>query len=122
MRPPEEYNDRQGGVNMDERRVYAQEPVDTSELRRLHAMLNDAGIRHQLIEEKCMGGATIKIPGLREWRRDRGISVIQHYSSFGGRSGKLECWCKLPKCMEGEPHGWMSAEEVFERIREALAR
>lgn len=93
------------------------EAVDTSELYKLRAMLENAGFRYEDFEEPDMGGATIKMPNYAEWRRTHeGVSVIQHWGSFGGREGKLEVWIEPDM---KDPEGWLSAEEAFELIREA---
>lgn len=93
--------------------------VDITELKRLDVMLTDAGIQHEWLDEPSMGGATIKVPTQKAWRASRGISIIQHRGSYGGPGGKLECWCKTKKRNETEPEGWLSAEEVLARVKEA---
>ena len=91
--------------------------VNLSELYRLREMLNRTGYLYEYFEEPVMGGATIKMPNNGEWRRtNKGVSVIQHRSSYGGNDGKLEVWIKPDM---KEPKGWLSAEEAFELIRDA---
>lgn len=88
--------------------------VDTTEIRKLSELLSHNGVAHEFIEEPEMGGATIKVPDLVEWRRTGiGVSVIQHRGSYGGPEGKLEMWI-TPEMKA--PNGWMSAEEVFAAI------
>ena len=94
--------------------------VDITELRRLETMLTAAGIQHEWLDEPEMGGATIKVPTQKAWRASRGISIIQNRGSYGGPGGKLECWCKTKKRNEREPEGWLSAEEVLARVKEAV--
>ena len=88
--------------------------VDTSELYKLDGMLKDAGIPHQAFDEPEMGGAAIKLPDYPTWRnRGKGVSVIQHRGSYGGRYGKLEVWIRPGM---KEPQGWLTSEEAFDMI------
>lgn len=99
---------------------YQMPMVDLSESTRLIEMLNKAGIKYEYIPTPELGGVTIKVPSMRMWEAHRGISIIQHYASFGGQSGKLECWCKTKLLREKEPVGWQTAEEVFAKVQKAL--
>ncbi len=94
--------------------------IDISELRRLETMLTEAGIKYEWYDVDYLGGAEIKIPSLEAFRNKQGVSVIQFNGSWGGAAGKLECWCNTRKKREKEPIGWLSAEEVFKKVKEAL--
>lgn len=96
------------------------EQIDISELRKLDKLLTDAGIRHTWINTPELGGAEIKIPNIDAFRAKRGVSVIQFRGSWGGDAGKLECWINTRKRQDNGPVGWLTAEETFAMIREAL--
>lgn len=101
---------------------YLPKPIDVSELRRLEVMLTKKQVPHEWIDEPEMGGASIKIPSLQAWREEKGtrVSVIQHFSSYGGRSGRLECWVKAKRKKDERPVGWLSADEVYTIIEKEI--
>jgi hypothetical protein len=99
---------------------YQMPMVDLSESTRLVEMLQSAGIKFDYIPTPEFGGVTIRVPSTAQWEAHRGISIIQHFGSYGGQSGRLECWCKTKMLREKEPVGWLSAYEVFEKVQKAL--
>lgn len=106
---------------MSERR-YWPPMVSTIELGHLLNMLRLVGVQNEWLCEPEMGGCSIKIPSLEQWRQSHGISVIQYYGSYGGRDGKLEIWIKENDEDESEPVGWLSAGEAYTMIMEAMRR
>ena len=86
--------------------------VNTAEMMRLANMLGCANIPYDMGE--AFGGLHICYPN----EEDVVCSVIQHSFSYGGRDGKLEIMGLLTD-KEAERDtvvGWLSAENVFERI------
>ena len=99
---------------------YVEHAVDVSELCRLADLLTDNGIPFDWIDQSAIGGAEIKVPSMKMWSARRGVSIIQHIMSYGGQSGKLECWCSTKRMRDKEPVGWLSAEEALAKVKEAL--
>ena len=101
---------------MSEERLFSR-PVDISQLKQLAELLTAAGIQFEWRDVPELGGAEIKVPSMREWIEHGGISVICWNGTYGAEKGLLECWAKTLR--EREPVGWMTAEEVFEKIKGA---
>lgn len=85
------------------------EPVDTSELKKLKGLLEQENMDHEWIDEPAMGGASIKVPSLSAFRRQKGFSVNQMVGSYGGEDGLLEIWGRGMK----KPKGRLTAEETL---------
>lgn len=99
---------------MSEKSFFAR-PVDISQLKRLAELLAAAEIPFEWRDVPELGGAEIKVPSMSEWIERGGISVLCWNGTYGAEKGLLECWAK--KLGEREPVGWMTAEEVFEKIK-----
>lgn len=95
-----------------------EEMVDISELKKLKALLEKKGIRHEWMDEPMMGGASIKIPDLEAFRRKKGYSAIQIHGSAGAKLGLIELWGRGMK----EPRGFLSAEETMKMLEEKGAK
>lgn len=89
------------------------ETVDTTEIRKLHQMLTETGIPHEI--EVLHGGYHISYPG----QEDLGCSVIQHRYSYGRDQGLLEIDGLLTSEEQRVDNvaGWLTAEDVFGRIK-----
>ena len=95
--------------------------VDLSELARLADLLRRAGIPYEWKPEPEMGGATIKLPDCDTWyTTGTGASVIQHYSSYGGREGLLEVMVHESEEDESNPVGWLSAGEALALLKDRM--
>lgn len=104
------------------------------EIHRLHDMLTEAGIDHEwrdrtppevkgLIFDDLVDNprpitkinwgwqVLIKQPNSMDW-----ISAIEGYGSYGFDEDLIEMW----DFKEDEPRGWLTAEEVFRRIKEVV--
>lgn len=96
------------------------------EIHRLHEMLTEAGIEHEFRDRTPPG---MKDPIARiNWgwqvviNKPSGVqllSAIEGYGSYGfgldGEHDLIEFWD-----FKGDPEGWLTAEEVFRRIKEAV--
>ena len=95
--------------------------IDTSELARLDDLLCQAGIPHEWKAEPEMGGATIKLPDCETWYTTGiGASVIQYYSSYGGRDGLLEVMTHKTDEEDTDPVGWLSAGEALDILKDTM--
>ena len=79
------------------------------EILRLNTMLTVADVPHEL---------TRNMDGWQVWYPCPGeecvCDAVQHFGSYGGRADRLEI---MGLCRDGEAvEGWLTAEEVFERI------
>ena len=88
------------------------------EIEKLHKMLTDAGIEHEWHNHIVSGYQIIM------YKKDgeRLISAIEGYGTYGYKADLIEIMGLLTP--EEEEHdsvvGWLTAEEVFRRIKEAL--
>ena len=102
------------------RRIWHDERIDPHEMLRLRDMLDVAGVayeKHDGYLDYC--GA----PSWRTFSTDfeagedgcvAGFSCVLHAYSYGGDAGCLELWAAgMP-----EPDGWLSADNVMDRLRE----
>lgn len=81
------------------------------EMIKLRQMLDDMGIKWKDVSEH------FRLIDLSIYRthfehKGRHISVIIGHGTYGGNKGLLEMWDG-----NGEPEGWLTAEEVIERIK-----
>ena len=93
--------------------------IDPHEMLRLRDMLDVAGVRHVKNDgvrqdTEWMRWQT-KSPDFRVGNVAHGFSVVLAPYSYGGVDGRLELWAEG---ME-EPFGYLTAEEVVERLRSA---
>jgi hypothetical protein len=85
------------------------------EMIKLRQMLDDMGIEwedvssHYKFDESLID---LSIYRTHFEHKDRHISVIIGHGTYGGDKGLLEMWDG-----NGEPEGWLTAEEVIERIK-----
>lgn len=90
------------------------------EMNKLRKLLDDMGIEWQDMSTTLIMDDLVKnLPpiDLSMFRthfsyNDVRISVICGYGSYGGKKGLLEMWDG-----NGEPEGYLTAEEVIERIK-----
>lgn len=85
-----------------------------TEIKRLHKMLDEAGIPHTF--EKFMDGWQVCYPS----NDGRVMDAIQHFGSYGRDQNLLEIMGLLTpeEAQHDSVAGWLTAENVFERIRE----
>lgn len=87
-----------------------------SEMDRLEQYLKEHNIPYQRFKEKnawgqkCRGWNQIVSPNNEEWHWD----VICHVGSYGYSQGLLEIGYRD----KGEVEGWLTAEDVIERIKD----
>ena len=99
--------------------------IDPHEMLRLRDMLDVAGVRYVKNDERLEGAGGMrwqtKSPDFRIGNDMDGHNVAHGFSvvlapySYGGVDGRLELWAEG---ME-EPFGYLTAEEVVERLRSA---
>lgn len=89
---------------------------DVQELKRLQAMLQAEGVPCEWFTDGA--GAALKLPGFMEWYEGGGprASVIETPYSYGGKQGLLEVWIRNGRD-RSEPVGWLTAEQVMEKLR-----
>lgn len=85
------------------------------EICRLHLMLSEAGIPHQM-NSAFDGWQVLYFQGEK-----RVCSAIEHYGSYGHQADRIEIMGLLTEeeSQEDSVLGWLTAEEVFKRIRSA---
>lgn len=82
------------------------------EMIKLRQMLDDMGIEWEDVSEHYGILIDISIYRTHFEHKGRHISVITGHGTYGGDKGLLEMWDG-----NGEPEGWLTAEEVIERIK-----
>ena len=94
------------------------------EIDKLKIMLEEAKIDFDYSEERRFGEfseydrySRIKIPNKRSWR----VSVIFGYGTYGYDEELLEAWSKTAKDRNEDPDGYLTAEQVFEMVKEELS-
>lgn len=97
------------------------------EIHRLHEMLTEAGIDHEFLDR----GRGISMEGIdfgyqvivRYPDGERMISAIEGYGTYGYRVDLIEIMGLLTPEEEKDDSvvGYLTAEEVFRRIKEAVA-
>ena len=83
------------------------------EIFRLKEMLENENIPFEFIEHEDVEGYQITYPIMDTSILQFDISIIQHKYSYGNDENLLEMW----DLSKGEPEGYLSAEEVLERIK-----
>ena len=83
------------------------------EIFRLKEMLENENIPFEFIEHEDLEGYQITYPIMDTSILQFDISIIQHKYSYGNDENLLEMW----DLSKGEPEGYLSAEEVLERIK-----
>lgn len=99
------------------RRIWHDERIDPHEMLRLRDLLDVAGVRYETNDG---------LFGEQSWYTHSpdfdldgamcvaGFSCVLSEFSYGGRDGYLELWTAgMP-----EPDGWLSADNVMDRLRE----
>lgn len=90
------------------------------EILKLYDMLADTNIPFTL--RRNLDGWQILYPAVLEFPKEQEdvvCSVIQHYGSYGGQHGFLEIMGLLtPEDGTDSVLGWLTAQEVFERIKQ----
>ena len=85
------------------------------EIERLDAMLRDAGIPFERADD--LWSKTFSIHRIQYPQRLKYVfSAIQGYGTYGSKENLLELWCRSKSPFE-DPEGYLTAEEVFERIK-----
>ncbi|MBR1407384.1 MAG: hypothetical protein IJ573_00615 [Clostridia bacterium] len=94
---------------------------DAQELKRLQAMLEKEGIPCEWFTDGA--GAALKLPSFMEWYSGGSLraSVIETPYSYGGKQGLLEVWIRGGKTAGG-PVGWLTAEQVMEKLRKEFKK
>ena len=84
-----------------------------TEIKRLHAMLNEVDIPHEFKEWEHEYQLCYSLNG-----EGRVCSVVQTNNSYGGENNRLEVMGLLTdeEREENDVVGWLTAEEVFARI------
>ena len=82
------------------------------EMIKLRQMLDDMGIEWEDVSEHYGNLIDITIYRTHFEHKGRHISVITGHGTYGGNKGLLEMWGG-----NGEPEGYLTAEEVIERIK-----
>lgn len=92
-----------------------------TEILKLDKMLTDEGIPHTL--DRFLDGWQVCYPDQGIEGCPRVMDAIQHFGSYGNEQNKLEIMGLLtPKEQEYDSVlGWLTAEEVFERIKKHYA-
>lgn len=108
------------------------------EIHRLHEMLTEAGIEHDWVDRNVIfdpdgiASETFHRRGLEpiDWGRqivvyrpdgETLVSAIEGYGTYGERADRIEIM-GLTSEEEGAMCGWLTAEQVFARIRNWRAK
>jgi len=89
-----------------------------SQIIRLHDMLQEANVPHEIYPD--FDGFHILYPDPTPWERQGGYSIVEFKYAYGGKYDLLEIldMRSSSKSMNPSPVGWLTAEEVFEIIKE----
>lgn len=85
------------------------------EMQKLMDMLDEAKIPYEVHD--CHGTPQICYPVGPAQTQDCVCDVICHSTSYGGRDGLLEIMGLVPEDFGDTVEGWLTATDVFERIK-----
>lgn len=98
--------------------------VDYKEIFKLKVMLDNASIPYEFIDRSYVISNEIKYPSYqiivyKQSSKDRLISVVEGFGTYGGQDDLLEIMGCLTEKEEQEDSvlGFLTANEVFERIK-----
>lgn len=89
--------------------------IDATEYYKLTTLLRNADIPYQtVLHTYAMGNDyQICIPSVSFWQQRKGINIAINALTYGHEKGLLELWDG-----KGNPNGYLTAEEAFEKIKE----